>query len=1156
MDLMNESRLQTAATSDAVMLTEGETSWLDRSVLSMVRINWETVAWVLLFTVAAVARFYDLGVRAMSHDESLHSLYAFYLYDKGNYEHNPMMHGPFRYHITALFYFLFGDSDTTARLAPALMGLGVLGMVYLYRRYIGRLGALAAGVMVAISPSLLFHSRYIRDDIFISFFTAVWVYGAMRYLDEQSSKRYRWLMVMVVSMGLAFTTMENAFIHGALFGIFFSGLALWQIVKGRLFIAVSPALFGVGIGFWFFETGQTIVGLICAVVGVLGMLVLLGMWLGAEGWRKLRSNESAVLAVLMATLVLPFLSPVLHLALGWDAMAYASNTDLLRSGGLILVMTVIAVAIAFYWFGMRPQADSTDGAADGTPPERADERAYGSLMLPFVGWAQLMGAFWLIQVLFFTTFLTNTRNGLATGIVGSLGYWLAQHEVQRGNQPPYYYLMLGSLYEFLPMILSIGAVSATLYWLRRRVDWDPVPREDLPVELAATEPERFDLLRRNRTYFVILVIWWMFGTWIGYTAAGEKMPWLLTHMALPMCVLGGWWFGYFVRKIPWVESRQQGSLWLMGVPVALIFLVALLISNSPFQGRDVDALAGTMQWLLALAALVGVGYALWVGVRRVGRGAAARICGLGFVAILLALTVRFTYMLNYINYDMATEYLVYAHATPDIKRLLSELDLISERTVGERNVVVAYDDDTSWPLSWYMRLYPNSRFYGSSPNADVMSAPVVIVGPKNYEAVRPYVTRDYVKRTYRLVWWPDQGYFDLTWDRFMSTITDAEKMKRIFQIVLFRRYADNEDPTKPRDLTKWPNRHEFEMYVRRDIAEQIWNLNVTPVESISNAQEELLRQRAVDLTSVSVVGGVQGGAPLLTPRVAAISPTGDRVIADTGNHRVLVVDANGQLVQEFGSLCRVAEGAASGCVDPDGSGPLDLGDGQFQEPWGIAVDAEGMIFVADTWNGRIQVFDSAGKFVHKWGIFNTTNGTLGDPLSLFGPRGIAIDSSGYLLVADTGNKRILQFTPTGEFVNQIGGGGVRLGNFEEPTSVGVDPRDGSVYVADAWNRRIQKFDANLQPLAEWPVPSWGSQHLYHKPYVTVAGNGDVYASDPENFRVLVYNSAGGVKATFGSYGTEMNRFGLPNGVAWNGQNNTVLVVDADNQRVMDFPAVP
>jgi len=1137
---MTEQRLQVATTPDAAMRAEGEPSWLDRSVLTLVRINWETVAWTILFIVAAVARFYHLGERAMSHDESLHSLYAYYLYNRGDYEHNPMMHGPFRYHITALAYFLFGDSDTTARLVPALMGMGVVWMTYLYRRYIGRLGALAAGVMVTISPSLLFHSRYIRDDIFISLFTMVWVYGVMRYLDVQDGKRYRWLLVMVVSMGLAFATMENAFIQGAVIGIFLAALAIWQIVKERVFVAISPVLFGVGIGFWLYENGQSALGLGLAALGVVVMFVLLVMWIGASGWQKLRRSDAADIAVLLVTLVMPFLSPFLHLVFGWDAMAYATNTDLVRSAGLVLFLAAVAAGLAYYWYGMRDES----AQAEGGP------------LLTFSGWAQLMGIFWLIEILFFTTFLTNTRDGLATGIVGSLGYWLAQHEVQRGNQPAYYYLMLAALYEFLPSLLSLGGISAVIYWLRRDLQWDPAHFADLPEDATAAESKLAEILRRNRVYFVVLLVWWTLGTWLGYSVAGEKMPWLLTHMALPMCILGGWWFGHFVQRISWAAVIKQGAGWLVGVPLAVIFLLAIFFSSAPFQERTVDALAATMQWVLALLALVGVGYGAWRMGRRVGWGTALRVGSIGLVALLLALTVRFTYMLNYINYDMATEYLVYAHATPDIKRMLAEIDLISERTVGGRNVVVAYDDDSSWPLSWYMRQYPNSRFYGANPNADVMSSPIVIVGSKNYEAVRPYLTRDYVKRTYRQVWWPDQGYFNFTLDRFFTTITDPVKMHNIFEIVFYRRYADSEDPTKPRDMTKWPNRHEFEMYVRRDLAEQIWDLNVTPLERVSNAQEELLQQRAVDLPAVSLTTGIMGDLPLLQPRAIAIGPSGNEAIADTGNHRVVLIDANRQFVRAIGSLCKIAEGAASGCVDPDGSGPLELGDGQFQEPWGIAVNAEGLIFVADTWNGRIQVFDADGNFVRKWGYFNTTNGTLGDALALFGPRGVAIDNMGNLLVADTGNKRILQFTPTGELVNQIGGGGVRLGNFEEPTAVAVDPRDGSIYVADAWNRRIQKFDANLQPLAEWPVPSWGSQHLYYKPYLTVVGNGDVYASDPENFRVLVYNSAGGVKATFGSYGPEMNRFGLPNGLAWNGQDNMVMVVDADNQRVMDFPVLP
>jgi DNA-binding beta-propeller fold protein YncE len=681
------------------------------------------------------------------------------------------------------------------------------------------------------------------------------------------------------------------------------------------------------------------------------------------------------------------------------------------------------------------------------------------------------------------------------------------------------------------------------------------------VQSEATQGDAVaDLLRQNRVYFLALALWWSVGSWISYTIAGEKMPWLLVHMALPMCVLGGWWIGRMVRMVPWGSEgtpvRQAGAIWLLAAAPVLLVLLAVLVLDGPKGGRELDAVASVTRWLVA-AAIAGVtGFLGWRWARQVGAATALRLVALGMVGLLLLLTVRFSYMLNFVNFDLVTEYLVYAHGSPDIKRALAEIDRISERTVGGRNLAVAYDDDSSWPLSWYMRQYPNARFYGDTPNNDAMASPVIIVGPKNYDKVHPYVTRDYVKRTYRLVWWPDQGYFGLTLDRIISTLRDRTRLERIFDIVFYRRYADDADPNRQRDLTQWPNRHDFEMWVRRDIAEQIWDLNVTPLAAASNAQEEIVRSRTIELSAVGSYSGQYGSLSLVTPRTVAVAPDGSQVIADSGNHRIVVLDANGDFVREMGGLCRLSEGTAGGCVDPDGAGPLELGDGQLNEPWGVTVDSQGQTYVADTWNGRIQVFGPDGAFLRKWGYFNTTNGELGDPLALFGPRGLTIDLSGNLLVADTGNKRILQFTPTGELVQQIGGGGVALGRFEEPTDVAVDPRDGSVFVADAWNRRIQKLDPALQPLAEWPVTSWDSEHLYHKPYLAVSGSGDVYASDPANFRILVYNSAGGLKAAFGSFGPEMNQFALPTGLAWNSQANTVLVADSDNQRIQVFPALP
>jgi predicted membrane-bound mannosyltransferase len=88
----------------------------------------------------------------MSHDESLHTLYSWNLYAGKGYQHDPLMHGPSLFHITALMYFLFGDSDFSARMGPALFGIAMVILPYWFRPWLGRVGALAASFMILISP--------------------------------------------------------------------------------------------------------------------------------------------------------------------------------------------------------------------------------------------------------------------------------------------------------------------------------------------------------------------------------------------------------------------------------------------------------------------------------------------------------------------------------------------------------------------------------------------------------------------------------------------------------------------------------------------------------------------------------------------------------------------------------------------------------------------------------------------------------------------------------------------------------------------------------------------------------------------------------------------------------------------------------------------
>ncbi len=383
-------------------------SWLDRPLTSLLTLNWEMVAWIVLLIITAVARFYALGDRAMSHDESLHAIYSYYLYDRGNYQHDPMMHGPLLFHLNALFYFLFGVTDATARLVPALAGIGTVWMAYPFRRWIGRTGALVAGVLLSISPSLLFHSRYIRNDIYIALFAMIWAYGLFRYLEGRDK---RWLYMMVTGMVFGFIAKENQFITGAIFGSFVVILALWRATTKGESIFSSPA---------------------------------------------------ADVAVIMLTLIIPFTAPVFHAILGWDPMAKASGTDFARSMGLVAAVSIVAIGLAVGWFMALRKPNPKD------PP------------LTLADWAGLMVLFWAIALLFFTTFLTNARDGLATGVVGSLGYWLSQQEVARGGQPWYYYFLLTGIYEFLPALLTLAGAAALFRGFFGK-NWDPVAEGDLPA---------------------------------------------------------------------------------------------------------------------------------------------------------------------------------------------------------------------------------------------------------------------------------------------------------------------------------------------------------------------------------------------------------------------------------------------------------------------------------------------------------------------------------------------------------------------------------------------------------------------------------------------------------------------------------------------------
>ncbi|MCC6803069.1 MAG: TIGR03663 family protein, partial [Anaerolineae bacterium] len=203
---------------------------INRLLARVYTTNWEAVAYFVIFVLAIVTRFVNLGARVMSHDESLHTYYSWRLETAGDYQHTPLMHGPILFHITALSYFLFGDSDFTARIYPAVLGVFLVMAPLLFRRWLGRWGALLASVMMLVSPLLMYYERYIREDIPAITAAVLMAYAIFMYVDgpQRLRRRARWLYLLAGSMLWCLGSKESAFIYIAIFG---SIVTLYGVVR-------------------------------------------------------------------------------------------------------------------------------------------------------------------------------------------------------------------------------------------------------------------------------------------------------------------------------------------------------------------------------------------------------------------------------------------------------------------------------------------------------------------------------------------------------------------------------------------------------------------------------------------------------------------------------------------------------------------------------------------------------------------------------------------------------------------------------------------------------------------------------------------------------------------------------------------------------------
>lgn len=241
-------------------------------------------------------------------------------------------------------------------------------------------------------------------------------------------------------------------------------------------------------------------------------------------------------------------------------------------------------------------------------------------------------------------------------------------------------------------------------------------------------------------------------------------------------------------------------------------------------------------------------------------------------------------------------------------------------------------------------------------------------------------------------------------------------------------------------------------------------------------------------------------------------------------------------------------------LNPDGSpgpywGGFGIGDGQFSEPFGITLDSDGYVYVADTRNNRIQKFDRNGTWLATWGDVDGGSGNS----QFLNPMAIQFDGSGNLLVADTGNDRIQRLSKTGQYISGWGTRGMDRGQLYEPRGLNFDSQ-GALYVADSRNNRIQKFDTNAQWVATYGKLDTGGADLIEPWMVTVGASGAMTVLERPVHRLQRLETSGVSSKTWGSYGNGPGQLNVPKGMSLDGKGS-VYVADTANHRIQKFSIV-
>ncbi len=516
---------------------------------------------------------------------------------------------------------------------------------------------------------------------------------------------------------------------------------------------------------------------------------------------------------------------------------------------------------------------------------------------------------------------------------------------------------------------------------------------------------------------------------------------------------------------------NPGQRW--GWPAAFVTSILILVFAfvsiiglaTPDPGRTTGQSAVRFL-LVVIVVIIPIGFLL----TRIGdrvRGQRIALAFLAMSVLLGAITVRSS-VLTVTTWPATPGNLLSSQAMSDglpviidrlhrISRDVTRKERDARMPVGGVGLRIALDEAIEQPFAWYFREYPNLTVFDPDTESPPEGTQVVILdGSKDGESVAPGMAGE----TYLLQYDEPAYVSSPDWG---DMIGDAFSLDSWRQFVSFVINRETEQPVTA---------DEFQLLAIPLIAERF---------AVSTGPYNLNERAGI---------GTSAGQ-FNQPRGIAIDGAGGVYVVDAGNARIQHFDAAGNFDRFIGE------------------GTLALFPGGQGGAGGMALDEDGNLYVADTWNHQIKVFSPSGELLRSWGSFFDAQDDPAradqEPGLFYGPRDVAIHD-GLLYVTDTGNERVQVFDLEGQFVRSFGEIGSGTGQLIEPVGIAVSD-DGVVFVADSHNGRLARFSIDGEALDPWPVDLWEGQQFF-EPYVAVGPDGRVYASDSTSGQIAVFSPSG------------------------------------------------